>query len=337
MWEEFHKLHIIVFAKLNMFITPGRRVLSALLLGFAAHAPMMGQNEQPADTLAFGLLIPATATMQRAWEIPRNPLTDSVSPDKNETELVRYGYNAFTHTNAGSQSLMGNSLSCSNCHLNAGQREKALPIVGVTQVYPQYNARSARTMDVEDRIIECYKRSIDASRLAGTKSAGETSEEELRKTKEVTGIAAYLSWLSKGVKADKELPWRGKNVIEESKRIPIGRLDTALGHTLYLDRCSNCHGEDGQGVYIGDKKAGPLWGKESWNDGAGAARIYTLAGIIRYMMPYLDPGSLTDEEAQNIAAYINFKERPEYPLKGEDYPGGKPPSDAVYYMINGKK
>ena len=84
-------------------------------------------------------------------------------------------------------------------------------------------------------------------------------------------------------------------------------------------------------MQIGDKKAGPLWGDDSWNDGAGAARVYTLAGIIRYAMPYLDPGSLSDEEAQHVAAYINSQPRPRYPFKDRDYPGSKIPVDAVYY------
>jgi thiosulfate dehydrogenase len=98
-----------------------------------------------------------------------------------------------------------------------------------------------------------------------------------------------------------------------------------------MEKCSNCHGADGQGVEIGDKKAGPLWGPDSWNDGAGAARIYTLAGMIRYAMPYLDPGSLTDEEAQHISAFINSKHRPEFPFKDADYRVEKLPVDAVYY------
>ena len=85
-------------------------------------------------------------------------------------------------------------------------------------------------------------------------------------------------------------------------------------------------------MQIGDKKPGPLWGPDSWNDGAGAARIYTLAGMIRYAMPYLNPGSLTDEEAQQIAAFINSMPRPEYPLKRFDYRQGRIPPDAVYYM-----
>ena len=82
---------------------------------------------------------------------------------------------------------------------------------------------------------------------------------------------------------------------------------------------------------IGDKKPGPLWGDNSWNDGAGAARVYTLAGIVRYSMPYLDPGSLTDEEALEVAAFIDSKPRPEFPFKSSDYATDKLPPDAVYY------
>ena len=88
---------------------------------------------------------------------------------------------------------------------------------------------------------------------------------------------------------------------------------------------------DGQGVAVGDKKPGPLWGPDSWNDGAGAARVYTLAGIVRYAMPYLNPGSLTDEEAQEVAAFINSKPRPAFPYKQTDYLTEKLPGDAVYY------
>jgi thiosulfate dehydrogenase len=89
---------------------------------------------------------------------------------------------------------------------------------------------------------------------------------------------------------------------------------------------------DGEGVAIGEKKAAPLWGPDSWNDGAGAARIYTLAGMIRYMMPYTAPGSLNDEEAQQLAAFINSKPRPVFPFKDQDYLTDKLPADSVYYQ-----
>jgi thiosulfate dehydrogenase len=107
-------------------------------------------------------------------------------------------------------------------------------------------------------------------------------------------------------------------VIAPDKLMPVATLDPAKGEALFLEKCTNCHGQDGQGVQIGDKRAAPLWGPASWNDGAGAARVHTLAGIIRYSLPYLDPGSLSDEEAQQIAAFITSKRRPEYPFKRED-------------------
>ena len=72
-------------------------------------------------------------------------------------------------------------------------------------------------------------------------------------------------------------------------------------------------------------------GPRSWNDGAGAARVYTLAGMIRYSMPYLDPGNITDEDAQQVAAFIDSRPRPAFPFKEHDYRVEKLPADAVYY------
>jgi thiosulfate dehydrogenase len=125
--------------------------------------------------------------------------------------------------------------------------------------------------------------------------------------------------------------WRNRNTLAADALVAIDKLDRPRGEAIYRERCTSCHGLDGQGVQIGDKKAGPLWGPDSWNDGAGAARVYTLAGIIRYSMPYLDPGGLTDEDAQHVAAYITSRPRPTYPFKEKDYVGGKVPIDAVYY------
>ncbi len=125
--------------------------------------------------------------------------------------------------------------------------------------------------------------------------------------------------------------WRGQNTIASANLVSIDKLDRAKGESLFMERCTSCHGADGQGVAVGDKKPGPLWGDDSWNDGAGAARVYTLAGIIRYAMPYLDPGNLTDQEAQHVAAFINSKPRPAYPFKDRDYRTEKLPVDSVYY------
>ena len=282
------------------------------------------------------VLVPATATMVRAWDVPRNPLVDLVNDSSYAAEQIRIGFKIFTSTPIEASRWNGNKMSCSNCHLNAGQREKALPLVGVAGAFPEYNKRAGRLFSLEDRIVGCFTRSQNSTGIAAPldSSNREQTEDQLGpspSSKEVLALSSYIAWLSRGYGIGEKLPWRGLNVIREDHLLPVDKLDPLTGEKLFVEKCSNCHGEDGQGMEIGDKKAGPLWGPDSWNDGAGAARVYTLAGMVRHSMPYLDPGSLSDEEAQHIAAYINSKPRPVFPFKGRDYHSTKIPIDAVYY------
>jgi thiosulfate dehydrogenase len=267
-------------------------------------------------------LVSASSTMVTAWVVPNNPLEDKTLGSSPLAEQVRWGYRIFVDTPKEAARFTGGKVSCANCHLNAGQRDRALPVVGVAGQFPEYNNRAARLISLADRVVDCFVRSENG-----------TAHDELPTTtsKEVLAVQAYLAWLSKGYAMGQNPPWRGKNAIAQDKLIPVKHLDVERGKSVFAERCVSCHGLDGQGVQIGDKKAGPLWGDHSWNDGAGAARVYTLAGIIRYAMPYLDPGSLSDEDAQHLAAYINAQPRPHYPFKDRDYVGSKVPVDAVYY------
>src|SRR5262245_35238476 len=299
-------------------------------------------------------LISAKTTMVTAWQVPLNPLTDPTLTDQRLADQIKWGFRIFTDTPHEAARFTGGKVSCGNCHLNAGQRERALPVVGVAGMFPEYNARAARLISLNDRIVDCFLRSENATgRLGSAKASpstngtereamgreamereplGERHAELPRPTsKEGLAVAAYLAWLSKGHGVGENPPWRGRNAIPAEHLVPIEKLDRLRGEAIYAERCTSCHGKDGQGVQIGDKKAGPLWGEDSWNDGAGAARVYTLAGIIRYTMPYLDPGSLSDEDAQHVAAFITAQPRPAYPFKARDYSGGKVPVDAVYY------
>jgi len=272
-----------------------------------------------------GPLIPARVTMVAAWDVPRNPLTDKTLDESRLSKEVKWGYRIFTDTPHEAARFTGGRISCSNCHLNAGQREKSLQLVGVAGQFPEYNRRAGRFISLEDRIVDCFMRSENAT------GRGETAEPPTTNAKEVLAVAAYLAWLSHGSEMGTTLSWRGQNTIPAASVVPVEKLDLRRGESLFTDRCVSCHGADGQGVFIGDKRAAPLWGPDSWNDGAGAARVYTLAGIIRFTMPYLDPGSLSDLDAQEIAAFINSKARPEYPFKHRDYQTEPLPPDSVYY------
>ena len=295
-----------------------------------AGACLRQNDEGPIMHLAFsGPLIASRTTMVTAWEVPRNPLMDSTLDDSRLSNDIRWGFRIFTNTPAETPQFVPGKISCSNCHLNAGQRERALPLIGVAAMFPEYNRRSGRLYTLNDRIVDCYVRSQNATGFGVEGKA--QSPLPVQTSREVLALAAYITWLARGYEVGKSLSWRGQNVIPDESRIPVEKLDPKRGEALFMERCVNCHGKDGQGVAIGEKKAGPLWGPDSWNDGAGAARIYTLAGMIRYMMPYTAPGSLTDEESQQLAAFINSQPRPAFPFKDQDYLTEKIPIDSVYY------
>jgi thiosulfate dehydrogenase len=316
-----------------------RASLFGTIAAVAVTALACSKTAPPAGGLRYqlnGPLIPARLTMVTAWDFPKNPLTDSSLDDSRLSHDIKWGYQIFTDTpQAASQFAPGRG-SCNNCHLNGGQREKALPLVGVAGMFPEYNRRAGRLITLADRVIDCFLRSQNATGRLMPDNEGQLPADVGRQlpsptSKEVLAVSAYITWLSNGSPVGKNPTWRGQNVIQTNALLPIDKLDRNRGESLYAERCSSCHGSDGQGVQIGTKKAGPLWGPDSWNDGAGAARIYTLAGIIRYSMPYLDPGSLSDEDAQHVAAFINSKPRPAYPFKDQDYLTEKLPVDSVYY------
>ena len=299
------------------------------------------------DSLSFGVLIPPNATLARTWDVPRNPTLESPGDTSQSMQSVRRGFALFMNTSQIAPSISGGTMSCNNCHPNGGQRDKAMPLVGIDRVFPEYNKRAGRIFTLEDRIIGCLLRSVNAtgSRDPGTVTrhendlAGSSLTPERR---EVQDLAAYITWLFSGRTIGKEIPWRGHNSLPASSLIPVDKLDPKLGKRYFDEWCAYCHDADGQGtsasadqmsalLHIKAKHPGPLWGPNSWNDGAGAARTYTLAGMIRSWMPYLNPGFLSDEQAQQIAAYITSQPRPSFPYKDGDFVKSKIPVDAVYY------
>lgn len=249
---------------------------------------------------------PATFVLR---DVTRDPLP----ADKSLADSIRLGQQIFTQTGQHAPQYVGNALSCTSCHIDGGQKQGALPLVGIAGQFPAYSPRDSRLISLEDRIRSCFIRS-EAGSAPGYDSP------------ELLATAAYLAWLSDGQPDGQSPPWRGQNVIVKDLQIPIDQLQPVRGGQLYADKCATCHGADGQGV-VGP----PLWGPRSFADGAGTGRVYTLAGYIRYAMPQNAPGTLSDEEAQQIAAFIDSQERPAYAHKDQDYTRGGPPVDAVYY------
>src|SRR5471032_634510 len=114
-----------------------------------------------------GPLIPATTTMVTAWDVPDNPLTDPSLDDSRLSKDIRWGFKLFTNTPAEAKQFAPGKMACANCHLNAGQRERSLPLVAVAAMFPEYNRRSGRLYSLNDRIVDCFWRSENATGVLG--------------------------------------------------------------------------------------------------------------------------------------------------------------------------
>ena len=65
------------------------------------------------------------------------------------------------------------------------------------------------------------------------------------------------------------------------------------------------------------------------------AREERAAAFIKHNMPMDKPGSLSDQEAYDVAAYITSLPRMDLPGKEQDYPAGKAPADVPYRTTAG--
>src|SRR6476661_7680227 len=84
-----------------------------------------------------GPLIPARMTMVTAWDYPQNPLTDKTLDQSKLSKEVQFGYRLFTNTPAEAERFVPGEVSCNNCHLNGGQRERAMPLVAISGAFPE--------------------------------------------------------------------------------------------------------------------------------------------------------------------------------------------------------
>ena len=210
---------------------------------------------------------------------------------------------------------VGNGLRCTSCHLDDGRRPTAIPLTGVYARYPQYRSRNASIQSIEDRVNDCFQRSLNGTALAMDDPA-------------LRDIVAYLAWISRGVPVTIGDPPAGPG-------FPLGTArtgDTAAGGRVFLRECSPCHGGSGEGTL----QAPPLWGDRSFNIGAGMARVRTFAAFIRANMPFDKPGSLTDQQAFDLAAFVTSRPRPDLAGKERDWPNGDPPPDVAYPTAAGR-
>lgn len=242
------------------------------------------------------------------------PNESEIFKSKN-AELTKYGKNLVTETykylgptvKDPKMRFAGNNLSCKNCHLNNGTKENSGGFVGVIYRYPQFRSRLNKMSTLEDRVDDCMERSLNGKPLD-------------RNSKEMKAIVSYMTWLSS------KIP-EGNGKVNGQGFVKLPLLDRAAspekGKQVFLQKCMACHGIQGHGLkaekgYLFP----PLWGKDSFNNGAGMNRLLTSAAFIKANMPLGNP-NLSVEEAYDVASYINSQDRPIKKGLEKDYPNLK--------------
>ena len=285
------------------------------LMSFIVYNSFDYKKSTSADSTA--VYVAPDSNFTHLWTAPSDWRMMYLAPE--EKELVLYGRELIAHTSEylgpkGSVKSISNGMNCQNCHLNAGTQPWGNNYFAVQSTYPKFRARSGAIEDQVKRVNDCFERSLNGQALPA-------------ESKEMRGILAYIKWLGTDV-AKKEVP-RGSGIfkLKGLKRA----IDPTKGAEVYAAKCQSCHQADGGGVLADGGKSytyPPLWGKNSYNHGAGLYRMSNFAGYVKYNMPLgatYDKPQLSDEEAWDLAAYVNSMPRPAKDLS-KDWPdiSGKP-------------
>lgn len=235
----------------------------------------------------------------------RTPV-DSVIPAGPYGDAVRRGRALLIATRDSLPGHVGNKLRCTSCHLDEGRRESG-SWIGVFARYPQYRPRSGVVETIEYRVNDCFRRSMNGTAL-------DPAGPDMR------DIVTYFAFLSHGALVAPPAP------STRLQKWAAFKADTAAGARVYATSCAKCHGPQGEGTAI----APPVWGPQSYNVGAGMSRVRSAAEFISRNMPFDAPGTLTDQQSFDVAAYVNAHSRPDFRGKENDWPHGDPPPDVAY-------
>lgn len=222
-------------------------------------------------------------------------------------EAVKRGeaiYNQ-TSTHEVSRDYVGNDQQCANCHMDAGRLAGAAPMWASWPVYPAYRKKNKKVNDMTMRVQGCFTYSMNAQGSKMGKAPSNDSDV-------ITDLMAYMFWMSQGtVTGETKMAGRGFPKFAMTKK----GYDPKRGKKVFEAHCATCHGDNGQGVVRADGKTlfPPLWGAGAYNWGAGMHQVDKAAFFIKANMPLGKPNSLTEQQAWDVAAYINSHERPQDP------------------------
>ncbi|MEO8014785.1 MAG: c-type cytochrome [Polaromonas sp.] len=265
--------------------------------------PQANAPAPPSTTVAAGTAAPAQAVSEAASAKPAvvnaafTPPAESTLPDGDYGKVIRLGEQVFMETGKYASRYVGNSLSCANCHLDAGRKADSAPLWASFIHYPAFRSKTGQVDTLASRIQGCFQFSMNGK--------APPVDDEI-----MTALQTYAFWMAKGAPVGTPVPGSGYPKLKK----PAQPADYARGEKVYAQNCALCHGADGLGQRAGNKQVfPPLWGPKSFNWGAGMHQLANSAGFIQANMPLGKGGSLSEQDAWDVAVFMNSHERPQDP------------------------
>ncbi|HVW58592.1 MAG TPA: c-type cytochrome [Puia sp.] len=241
----------------------------------------------------------------------------SLIPNDVFGEEVRYGRQLLLNTayyigpDGTKGHYLGNKMSCTNCHQDAGVKPYSFNLLASHDNYPQYRAREGKILTLAERINNCVMRPHNGKPLP-------------LDSREMVAILSYLKWINSF--APKGEGFEGEKNM--SIQFPAEAASPERGKEVFTQLCATCHGNDGHGQLNSEGTAfiyPPLWGSQAYQPGSSMHRIIKMARWLKANMPYnkvtMGKPFLTDQQALDVAAFINDDEIHDRPNpKSFDYP-----------------
>ena len=225
------------------------------------------------------------------------PPPEADMPQGEYGKVIQLGQRVFTNTGKYAAKYVGNNLSCANCHLDAGRKPDSAPLWASFIHYPAFRSKTGQVDTLASRIQGCFQYSMNGK--------APPLDDEI-----MTALQTYAFWLAKGAPVGTPVPGSGYPKLPK----PALPADYVRGEAVYAQNCALCHGADGQGQRSGDHQVfPPLWGPRSFNWGAGMHQLGNASGFIQANMPLGKGGTLSVQDAWDVAMYMNSHERPQDP------------------------
>jgi len=282
-------------------------VLAAAILTIAAIFIVVTMRAEPDATRvshdaapAPGLTAkPAMPVKPAAAVTAFQPPPETAMPKDEFGQVVKLGRDIFTHTERYASQYNGSTnMNCSSCHLDAGRLAHSAPLWAAFVSYPAYRSKNGQVNTFSSRVQGCFKYSMNGT----VPPLGDPV---------LIALESYAYWLASGAPVDPTIAGRGYPNVPKAPLSP----DYARGQQVFTQHCALCHGADGAGQTDanGQPNFPALWGEKSFNWGAGMGNLKNASGFIKANMPLGLGGTLSDQQAWDVARFMNSHERPQDP------------------------